>query len=372
MKWLERIALALGALLFVWLVRRIGVETILGTLGRLGWGFLAVVALAGLTAAVNTLAWRAAMPAPQRVPFGPLFGFLLAGDGVNALTPSAVVGGELVRLGLLRRKLDGVSAAASVALAAGCQFLAQVLFIAAGLPFALLAGATLGGAGGRAAVAGAAAVAAAAAVVGTALVLSRRRGVFETLHRFAARFLPGGLGDAGGSETWKALDDSIFGAIRSRRRDLAVSIALYAAGWTMGVAEVALVLSLLGVHAGVAGCIAIEALSVLVDTVFFFVPARLGTQEGGKYVIAGLLGIDPAAGFGLGLIRRLRETFWALVGLGVLAYWQRRPGERLTVRSDAVRRGNESSPARSGISRRGEPSGGRAPVRAGAESPGPR
>jgi len=324
-KRLEQVALALGALLFIWLVRRIGLDTILATLERLGWGFLAVVALSSVTAVINALAWRAAIPASDRPPPGTVFAFALAGDAINTLTPSAVVAGELVRVGLLRRKVDGVTAAASVALAAGCQFLAQVVFIAAGLLFALSAGTGLGNAGGRSLLAGAAAVVMAVAVAGTALVLSRRARVFETLHRLAARFLPGRNGETTGAARWRALDEAIFGAIRGRRGDLASSAALYAAGWAMGIAEVVLVLFLLGVRAPFASCVAIEALSVLVDTVFFFVPARLGTQEGGKYLIAGSIGLDPTLGFSLGLIRRLRETLWALVGLGVLAFWQRRP-----------------------------------------------
>jgi hypothetical protein len=59
-------------------------------------------------------------------------------------------------------------------------------------------------------------------------------------------------------------------------------------------------------------------LAVLIEGAFFFVPARVGVQEGGLYTIFFALGLDPAKGFSLGLVRRLRELVWGLVGLIIL------------------------------------------------------
>ena len=137
MKILERLSFLAGLLLLVWLVSRVGLVAILAALTKLGWGFAVVFALYAVTAYVNTLAWRATMPKGVRVGVGTLFAFLSAGDAINALTPSAVVGGELIRLSLLRRRMATISAAASVTLAAATQFVAQILFLLAVVPLIL-------------------------------------------------------------------------------------------------------------------------------------------------------------------------------------------------------------------------------------------
>ena len=59
----------------------------------------------------------------------------LSGDAINHLTPSAAVGGELLRVSLLKRFVPAPVAFASVGLAAMAQFFAQLLFILLGIPF---------------------------------------------------------------------------------------------------------------------------------------------------------------------------------------------------------------------------------------------
>jgi hypothetical protein len=62
---------------------------------------------------------------------------------------------------------------------------------------------------------------------------------------------------------------------------------------------------------------------VFVEGALFFVPGRVGVEEGGLFAIFGVLGLNPVDGFSLGLTRRLREMAWGLLGLGVLAYLRR-------------------------------------------------
>ena len=74
--------------------------------------------------------------------------------------------------------------------------------------------------------------------------------------------------------------------------------------------------------------LAVETGAVLLDGILFFVPAKVGTQEGGKVVLFAALGLDPARGLTVGIVRRIRELVYAGVGLLALGW--------LSARADAA------------------------------------
>jgi hypothetical protein len=64
---------------------------------------------------------------------------------------------------------------------------------------------------------------------------------------------------------------------------------------------------------------------VLIDGILFFVPAKVGTQEGGKVVLFAALGLSPARGLTVGVVRRIRELAYAGLGLAALGWLTARP-----------------------------------------------
>jgi hypothetical protein len=106
---------------------------------------------------------------------------------------------------------------------------------------------------------------------------------------------------------------------------LALSSACFCAGWAVGIIEIYLILWLLGLPVSVHRALTIEVFSVALDGMLFFVPAKVGTQEGGKVLIFALLGLDPAKGLALGILRRIRELTWALIGMLLLSRQQLSP-----------------------------------------------
>jgi hypothetical protein len=74
----------------------------------------------------------------------------------------------------------------------------------------------------------------------------------------------------------------------------------------------------LGLTPGLSGVLVMEAFTKLAKALFFFVPARIGADEGSSAGIFALLGLAPAAGVTLALARRLRALFWSAVGLAFL------------------------------------------------------
>ena len=315
MWWIERGLLVAGIALFAVLVWRLGPRDVWANLRLIGWGFALVLAQEALAFTCNTLGWKFAFAPPRpAIGFGRLLRARLAGEAINNLTPTATLGGEVVRARMLAGVCAPAVAWASVAVAKLSQTFAQMLFVFTGLVAltrdlalppglrgGLFAGLCLLGAG---------------LLAGIAL---QRRGLFGAGARVLARL---GMRIPPRVSEWLATLDTEVARIYAAPGAFAVSVAGFFAGWCMGAVEIYIVLTFLDLDPSWTRAFTIEVLSVAIDALLFFVPAKAGVQEGGKALIFQLLGLDPAKGLVLGIVRRLRELCWSLVGLVVLARHQ--------------------------------------------------
>ena len=89
------IAIALVAAgLFAESLHILGVEQIVDGLARMGWGFAAILAIAGARDVVRAIAWTLTIERPARLGFLPAFRARLAGEALNTLLPMGMVVGE--------------------------------------------------------------------------------------------------------------------------------------------------------------------------------------------------------------------------------------------------------------------------------------
>jgi uncharacterized protein (TIRG00374 family) len=308
-----------GLILFLALAHRFGWQSVLEAVRLAGWGLLAIVGQEVGAHVLNTLGWRFAFPDPRRrPPFSSLFAARIAGDATNYVTPTATLGGELLRLQLLWGVADRTEVAASLAVAKLAQTLGQAVFIAAGVlmvaPFFALEAKWWW------------LVAASLATMGLVLWILLRwqqRGMFASVGKWLWRGRP--EAELRWSARLHSLDEQIRQVYKRGRFRLVASVTAFALGWAFGVVEMYLIFWSLGLPASWTLALAVEVLSAAIDGLLFFVPAKMGTQEGGKALIFTLLGMDPAHGFAVGVLRRIRELVWAGVGLGVwwVARWRR-------------------------------------------------
>lgn len=330
-RWIELTLLGLGAGLLAGTMWHIGLDGLVRDLRVLGWGLALVLLVEGLAVAFNTWGWVLAFPAGERtVTHGRLLAARLAGDGVNYLTPSATVGGELLRVRLLGGGMSLGLRWASVSVAKIGQTVAQVVFVVLGL--ALVLPRLVGTAPWVAWLAGGAA----AALVSLAFAWLLSRGIWR-MFTGAVR----GIGLRGWlPAAWTAPGRDLDAAVgRLGGWRLAGSLAWFLGGWTVGAAEIYLILAWLGGPVDWQTALAVETGSVFIDGILFFVPAKVGTQEGGKVVLFAALGLNPARGLTVGVVRRIRELAYA--GLGMAALGWLTVGRAPTARPAALRHGTE-------------------------------
>jgi hypothetical protein len=63
-----------------------------------------------------------------------------------------------------------------------------------------------------------------------------------------------------------------------------------------------------------------EAMNRVVTVAFKFVPFRIGVDEALSGALAPLVAVNPSAGVALAVIRKVRNLFWAGIGLAVVAW----------------------------------------------------
>jgi uncharacterized protein (TIRG00374 family) len=307
-------AALLGAGVLAYLLHRLGVNQVLQQLALVGWGWFPIIGQEILPILANTGGWHYTFTAPYRtVSFWELFKMRQAGDAFNYLIPSATVGGELVRINLLRQNLSIALGAASVTLAKFTQSLGQALFIAVGLalaaPFAPLRSGILPWLW----------VLLLGCVVFLLMIFAGLWwGMFSRVGNFLREWLPHRVGRFLPVDRIEELDGYIATFLKGQQGNFWASTAFFGLGWALGAVEVFLICHFLGLPIDLPTALTVETLSVFIDGVLFFVPGKLGTQEGGKVLIFLSLGLPAVSGLAFGIIRRIRELAWAGIGMAFL------------------------------------------------------
>jgi Lysylphosphatidylglycerol synthase TM region len=99
--------------------------------------------------------------------------------------------------------------------------------------------------------------------------------------------------------------------------------------------EVVVVLRALHLPIRFLAVLAIEGITLTLKIISGWIPARLGSDEGGAISAFALIGLSPILGLSLALTRRIRDLLWALIGI----MWLVRNSHRLN------HQGNTDQPA---------------------------
>jgi putative membrane protein len=304
-----------GLLLLAWLVRDESLADLGRRLAELGPVLPLAFVPYTLASLADALGWRVVLRVfGVRVPFARLWLVRLAGEAVNSVAPTGV-GGEPLKAVLLQADgTSGSAAAAAVVVSRTCVVITQAILVVLGVGALLV----------RLGWTFAAPIAVASLFVvtgafGLLLVRVQQRGAARVVARWAAWLLP---------STWladrmprmaRALDGRLATVYGHARLAVVAAAAWHMLAWLASAAEVWVVLRLLAAPISWQDALIIEGLAQPIRATGFVVPGALGPQEGGGIAVCRWLGIPPAVGLALWLVRRAREIIYNVVGLVYLA-----------------------------------------------------
>jgi len=309
--------MGLALVFLVWMLHKVGWQTIWQHLLRVGWWWPVLLLPYGVVTWLEAVSWDYLLLSPTHRPsLARLYRLRLSGEALNTMTPTAGLGGEPFKASRLAALgLPWEEATASVVIHKGVAILSLVLYIFLGLglvPFLLpLDGSLVMFLGlGAFLLAGGALL----------FVLVQGRGPCMWSLRLLERIglCPRRLKDK--EEELQSLDAAMASFYREHPGRGLLSLALFLLAWMTHAVEVYLIFWLLGhpISWGVAVCL--DALAMLFTAMGFFIPASLGVQDGGNVLLALGFHLGATLGAAFSILRRLREAFW--MGLGLLLAFQ--------------------------------------------------
>jgi uncharacterized membrane protein YbhN (UPF0104 family) len=308
-----RVALVVSGLaLLAYLLADIGLAAVAQSFRVLSWRLLIVLVFpCVLIKLFDTLAWQPTFVG-TRVPLWTLARVRLAGQAVNTTTPTGTLGGDAVKIWMLRDRVRPSVSLASLIVSKTTMVASQGIFLAIGV---LVARHILGI--GTPLVRGMEWLLLLEVVAVVGFVVVQLAGVLGRGHRILQR-VGIGMGQTVG-EAARGADRALTTLYRGHPGRVAQSVTWSVLGWFASAAETWLILYLLGSTVSPSGALTIEAFSVGVRFATFFVPTQIGVAEAGSVAACAALGLGADIGLSLSLVRRVREAAWAGIGLLLLA-----------------------------------------------------
>jgi uncharacterized protein (TIRG00374 family) len=321
MRRIEIIFLILGLALFIFLLDRIGWRLILSQLENVGWAFALVLVVSAGRYLARTVAWRYAFSAGRELPsFLEMFQARLAGQSLGYLTFAGPLLSEPVKAGLLREQVPLKVGLGGAVLEAASYSVTSTVIMVVGLALGLV---VLGLDAGTRLAAGLLVALLLLLLLGLRWVLAHRlhvvAGLLGALARTPLRRWTEPQRPRLENAEQALLD---FYARHAGRFRLMFLWDFASQGFAL--LEIYVILRAMGLEAGWVDVLIIETLSKVISTVFFFVPGRVGTEEGGLAGVCALLGFGAARGVSLALVQRLRAVIWSALGLLILSRYAAR------------------------------------------------
>lgn len=314
MRLLRLLFLCVGCALFAVLAQQIGWATIGAHLTRLRWWTVPIVALGVIWNIAYTLAWRRTLQRrPSVIHWFPLWRIKIAGEAVSALTPMNFLGGDPVRIYLLKRYYPWTEGAASVVVDRTIYSIAILLTVLVGataafwyipdIPLNIRYGLPV-------------VLTIAATFIGFVLA-HQRRGLFGLCMNTVRQLRLRREFTRPTVERFEALDAVITDFYRRDRRGFWIVLGWHCLGRFLGIVEIYLIGTLADPRFGIVEALILAGLAPIINFCFTFIPGAIGVLEGAYTAALYLLHLPSAIGVTIQVVRRIRSLIW--IGLGFVA-----------------------------------------------------
>lgn len=313
-RYVRLLAAFASVALFVWMVSRTGLATILDQMRVLGTGLFLLIFLSGVRQVLRAVVWqRCIEPEARDLSLLDLFSLRLVGDAITEIAPGGPLLGEPAKVLAASQYMPGLSSASSVFIENVIYGFAALLFMLSGVTLALLDLATphafhwIGG----------------GLFLGLLLLLT----LIAWLIIGRRTLVLGRIGDylkntrlkwtvlERYGQDLRAFEESVHDSVANRRSILFLMLAIEFATNFTGVAEAHLILKATTTHASFTAAYLVESASRAVQFACAFVPFGLGVQEGAAAFTLKAVGYTVSQGVSLAIIRKIRTAFWAGIGL---------------------------------------------------------
>ncbi|MFI5252350.1 MAG: lysylphosphatidylglycerol synthase transmembrane domain-containing protein [Bacteroidota bacterium] len=303
-----------GLGIFSYLVYKFGVGQIIQNIYKAGWSLLAAICVWFFIYLLNTISWKLALGKNGKsLSFPYLFLITVSGFVINYITPFLAIGGEPYKIKKLAQTIGARQSLSAVVLYRMMHLLGHMLLLLTGIVLALafiplstyIAGILLF----------------AAVLISIIIVLTligHRGGIFKRLQRFVDTFpVFGTLSNwlHGHEEQLVEMDYILTLTFQTQRNQFYLALfAEYLSRALMGF-EVYLIVNGVGMHISLVSALFVYIVYSIAINVLFFVPFNLGAREGGIYMGLETLALPPLFAVYFGIVMRVREFFWILLGL---------------------------------------------------------
>jgi hypothetical protein len=301
---------ALG--LFAWVMRHVGLPAMVEQLKAMRVALPIVLLLSALRLLLQSLTWSASLKGEDvSVGIAKLMGVRLAAQSMGYLTVLGPVISEPMKIKLLGTSSEPTITATF--LDDGVYWFTSALLAIAGivsLPLVAVHGKAYHSIP-------------AVLVLGFAVVIIRRHTpILSSLVRTLGTRHP----------AWLARAERIEASIRAYRLNQPELVRrmfwIDAACQVLIASEVVVILRSLHLPIHFVAVLAIEGMTRALKMISGWIPARLGSDEGGAISAFALTGLSPVLGLSLALTRRFRDLLWALIGILWLGWNSRKLSDR--------------------------------------------
>ncbi len=303
-----------GFALFVFLINQFGIDNLLTNIKKTGWWTIPITGVWAFVYLLNAWAWTLVIKSfKHKIAFKDIFSISLSGFAINYITPVVNLGGEPYKIFALKEHLGLNSSVSSVALYSMLEFLSSFLFWFIAIILAVI---SLPLTTELQIVLGASFL---FTLLGVWFFYSRHiKGIFNSLVNLITKLpytakLTEKLNMK--KTSLKIIDNQIIDLYTKQRTTFYASLSLEVIARIVASVEFIFILKAIGIEITLEDAIYINAFSSLMLNLFFFIPMGLGIREGSLFLIMGGLNITAAIGVYIGLINRVREFFWILIGL---------------------------------------------------------